>query len=76
MTGVGASLNTDALATELLDALDRNTLLEPISARQPDFNADAAYDVGAEILRRRRARGERAGIRSRPAARAWAGDRG
>jgi 2-keto-4-pentenoate hydratase len=52
-------MNADALATELLDALDRNTLLEPITARQPGFDAAAAYEVGAAILRRRQARGER-----------------
>ena len=52
-------MNTDALATELLGALDCNTLLEPITARQPGFDADAAHEVGAEVQRRRRARGER-----------------
>ena len=53
-------MNTDAIATELLDALDRGVLIEPITARHPDFDAAAAYQVGAELLCRRRTRGERA----------------
>ena len=56
---VGTDMDADAIATELLDALDRNTLLAPITARQPGFDVEAAYEVSAEILRRRRARGER-----------------
>jgi 2-oxo-3-hexenedioate decarboxylase len=52
-------MNTNAIATELLDTLDRNVLIPPITAREPGFNAEAAYEVSAEILRRRRARGER-----------------
>ena len=51
--------DTDAIATELLAALDGNTLIAPITARDPDFDEEAAYRVSAEILRRRRARGER-----------------
>jgi 2-oxo-3-hexenedioate decarboxylase len=51
-------MDTAAIATELLDALDSRRLIEPITARQPAFDAEAAYQVGAEILRRRRARGE------------------
>jgi 2-keto-4-pentenoate hydratase len=53
-------MNIDAIATELLDALDRGVLIALITARHPDFDATAAYQVGAELLRRRRARGERA----------------
>jgi 2-oxo-3-hexenedioate decarboxylase len=53
-------MNIDAIATELLGALDRGVLIAPITARHPDFDAAAAYQVGAELLRRRRARGERA----------------
>jgi 2-oxo-3-hexenedioate decarboxylase len=49
----------DAIATELLAALDESRTLEPISARDPGFGFDAAYSVSAEILGRRRARGER-----------------
>ena len=44
--------------TILLAALDANELIEPITARDPGFDADAAYRVSAEILKRRRARGE------------------
>ena len=51
-------MRTEALATELLAALDEARTIEPITARDPAFDADAAYLVGAEILRRRRARGE------------------
>lgn len=51
-------VSTDVIATELLAALDRNRMIEPITSRDPGFDADAAYLVSAEILRRRRARGE------------------
>lgn len=50
---------TDSLSTELLEALDHNQLIEVISARDETFDSAAAYDVSAEIVRRRRARGER-----------------
>jgi len=50
---------TDSLATELLEALDRNRLMETISGRDSSFDSAAAYEVSAEIFRRRRARGER-----------------
>jgi 2-keto-4-pentenoate hydratase len=50
---------TDALATELLAALDANGRLAPVTDRVPGFDVDAAYRLGAEILRRRRARGEK-----------------
>ena len=50
---------TDQLATELLDALDRNVLIEPITDRHPSFDEAAAYQVNAELYRRRVARGER-----------------
>lgn len=49
----------DALATELLDALDRTALLPPITACAPGFGVADAYEVGAEIVRRRCAGGER-----------------
>lgn len=49
----------DVIATELLTALDGNSIIETITSRDPDFDADAAYRVSAEILRRRRARGEK-----------------
>ena len=51
-------MTTDAVATELLAALDGNTIVGPITGRDPGFDTDAAYLVSAEILRRRRARGE------------------
>jgi len=50
---------TDSLSTELLEALDRNRLIEVISARDETFDSATAYDVSAEIFRRRRARGEK-----------------
>lgn len=52
-------MSTEAIATELLAALDGNTMIETITDRDPDFDPDAAYLVSAEILRRRRARGEK-----------------
>jgi len=52
-------MRTDALATELLAALDRSRTVDAITARDPAFDCDAAYEVSAEILRRRRARGEK-----------------
>jgi 2-keto-4-pentenoate hydratase len=51
-------MNTEVIATELLAALDGNTSMGTITGRDPRFDADAAYQVSAEILRRRRARGE------------------
>jgi len=53
------SVNTEAIATELLAALDANTMIPTITDRDPGFDAEAAYLVSAEILRRRRARGEK-----------------
>jgi 2-oxo-3-hexenedioate decarboxylase len=55
---VTIDVSTDALATELLDALDRNVLIEPITDRYPAFDEAAAYQVNAELFRRRCARGE------------------
>jgi 2-oxo-3-hexenedioate decarboxylase len=52
-------MSTEAIATELLSALDESRLIGPITDRDPGFGADAAYLVSAEILRRREARGER-----------------
>lgn len=51
-------MNTDAVATELLHALDNRSLIEPFTRRDDGFDTRAAYEVSAEILRRRRARGE------------------
>lgn len=47
-----------ALARELLGALEENHTIEPITRRDATFDVNAAYRVSAEILRRRRARGE------------------
>jgi 2-oxo-3-hexenedioate decarboxylase len=52
-------MNTEAIATQLLDALDGNAMIGTITGRDPGFDADEAYLVSAEILRRRRARGEK-----------------
>jgi len=49
-----------AIATRLIDAYDRATTLAPISAGTPGFDVAQAYDVLAEIERRRRAQGWRA----------------
>ena len=51
-------MNTAALATELLEALDNRSIIEPFTRRDRGFDDRAAYDISAEILRRRRARGE------------------
>jgi len=49
---------TDSIATELLEALDHNRLTDTISSRDATFDGHAADRVSAEILKRRRARGE------------------
>jgi 2-keto-4-pentenoate hydratase len=48
-----------ATARELLAAYDHGRLIATPSARNQDFDWNAAYDVAAEIVRLRRARGER-----------------
>ena len=50
---------TGAIATELLDALDRTAFMPPLAGRVPGFDLAAAHEVSAEMIRRRRARGER-----------------
>jgi len=50
---------TESIATELIEALDRNRLIPTISSRVSAFDSAAAYRVSAEIFRRRKARGER-----------------
>jgi len=52
-------MDTNAIATELLDALDRNRLMTPITVRDPGFGEEAAYKVSVEILHRRSIRGEK-----------------
>ena len=47
------------IAGELLAALDRGATIPSIVARHPGFGWDEAYAVGVEILRLRRARGEK-----------------
>ena len=52
-------LDTRAVAKELLDALDRGGTIESIVERHPGFDWEDGYDVAAEILAARQARGER-----------------
>jgi 2-oxo-3-hexenedioate decarboxylase len=47
------------IARELLGAYDDGTLVTPSTTRDPDFDWNAGYAVAAEIVRLRRARGER-----------------
>ena len=49
-----------AFAHELQDAHDRARLIGSFSARDPDFDLDAAYQVAAELMQVRRSRGSRA----------------
>jgi 2-keto-4-pentenoate hydratase len=46
------------VAAELLEALDRGTIIPSIIQRNPHFDWDQAYGVAAAIVRLRRARGE------------------
>lgn len=58
MTGKGVNADRrDAIATRLLAAFDVGLSLPPITADDPSFDVAAAYDVLAEIDRRRRQRG-------------------
>jgi 2-oxo-3-hexenedioate decarboxylase len=52
-------MNISVIAGELLDALDRGGTMSSIVARNPGFGWDEGYAIAAEILKRRRARGER-----------------
>src|SRR4029079_12673080 len=56
---VNAPMNKDAVATELLDALEHRSIIEPFTRRDRLFDNRVAYEISAEILRRRRARGEK-----------------
>jgi 2-keto-4-pentenoate hydratase len=47
------------IARELLEAYDHGTLIPTPTAREPAFNWGDAYDAAAEMVRLRRARGER-----------------
>ncbi|MFL6279435.1 MAG: 2-keto-4-pentenoate hydratase [Vicinamibacterales bacterium] len=51
-------MNADAIATQLIDALDRRSIIERFTRLDSTFDNRVAYGVSAEILRRRRARGE------------------
>src|SRR5690242_5162040 len=51
-------MDLDAAASELLHALDTRSMVEPLTRRDRTFDERAAYEVSAELLRRRRARGE------------------
>jgi 2-oxo-3-hexenedioate decarboxylase len=51
--------DAQVLAREFLDAWDHGKLIGSVRARHPDFDWPAAYDVAAEIVALRRARGER-----------------
>ncbi len=44
---------------ELIDALDQGKVIPSIVAVNPHFNTDAAYNVAADLVRLRRARGEK-----------------
>ena len=52
-------MDVTVIARELLDALDRGGSLPSIVGRHPGFGWDEGYAVAAEILKLRRARGER-----------------
>src|ERR1700752_253056 len=52
-------MDIQKIAAELLDAWDRSKTISSIVARNPGFDWDEGYAVLAEILRLRRARGER-----------------
>jgi 2-oxo-3-hexenedioate decarboxylase len=49
---------TNSIATELLEALDQNRLIQTVSSRDARFDAAAAYRVSAEIFNRRQERGQ------------------
>jgi len=55
-----AKCDVAAVATRLIDAYDAATMLAPISAGAPGFDVAQAYDVLAEIERRRAVQGWRA----------------
>src|SRR5262245_21992627 len=56
---MGLDMNTKQIAEELLAAFDRGGTISSIVARHSGFGWDEGYAVLAEILRLRRARGER-----------------
>jgi 2-oxo-3-hexenedioate decarboxylase len=52
-------MDTTRIARELLDALDSGGTIQSVVERNPGFGWDQGYAVAAEILKLRRARGER-----------------
>jgi len=52
-------MNKQELAAELLDALDRGRTIPSVAKRSPGFGWDEGYEVAAEIVTLRRARGEK-----------------
>ena len=52
-------MNVELIAHELLDALDQGGTIPSIVGRNPGFGWEQGYAVAAEILRLRRARGEK-----------------
>jgi 2-oxo-3-hexenedioate decarboxylase len=52
-------MDTKQIARELLDALDTGSTIPSVVERHPGFDWDAGYAVAAEIVRLRRARGEK-----------------
>lgn len=52
-------MNTNRIARELLDALDRGATIPSVAERNPGFGWDEGYAVAAELVKLRRARGER-----------------
>jgi len=57
--GLDDKLAIDRIARELLDALDKGGTIPSVVGRHPGFGWDEGYRVAAEILKLRRARGER-----------------
>src|SRR5579871_3928087 len=51
-------MQASAIAQELLAARARAKQIPPVSESVADFGIDTAYDVAAEVLKRRRAAGE------------------
>lgn len=52
-------MDTISIARELLHALDRGATIPSVAERHPGFGWDEGYAIAAEILKLRRARGER-----------------
>jgi 2-keto-4-pentenoate hydratase len=52
-------METGVIAAELMEALDHATSLPPVSDRAEGLSVLESYSIGAELVARRRARGER-----------------